>query len=87
MKVRTTVVALVVLAVSLTGALWAENAPPASAQELPGPPEVLWLTNCDFTYNYCLSNCPLYGDPQACELGCMCSYYACKGFEIPNECI
>jgi hypothetical protein len=87
MKVRAIFVALVVCALALTGALWAETAPPATAQEIFGTPEVIWLVNCDFTFNQCLSSCPLYGDPQACELACTCSYYACKGFEIPNECI
>lgn len=87
MNVRSTLVAFAVLVLALAGSLGAETAPPAGAQELPGVPEVLWLVNCDFTFNQCLSSCPLYGDPQACELSCTCSYYACKGFEIPNECI
>jgi hypothetical protein len=96
MNVRTPVVALVVLVLALAAGPLSAGASslsstvmdtPASGPELPGLPEVLWLVNCDFTYSQCLSGCPAYGDPQACELGCMCSYYACKGFEIPNECI
>jgi hypothetical protein len=102
MNVRSTVVTLVVLALSLAGALGAENTPlspnaaplpsplvdaPASAQELSGLPEVLWMTNCQLTYNYCIADCALYEDPQACELGCQCNYYVCKGIELPNECL
>jgi|GEM_PF-4878783 len=62
----------------------APSAPEAPALDGLLMPQPVWRTNCEYSLQYCNNNC--FGDSQ-CELGCTCSYYSCKGMDLPNECI
>ena len=42
--------------------------------------------DCWAGYQYCVQYLCLPDDDQ-CRLGCECSYYNCKGMELPSWCI
>lgn len=61
--------------------------PPAapSLEELFPNTDATPVNDCWYTYQWCQSWCSPWDE--GCLLGCECSYYMCKGMELPNYCI
>jgi hypothetical protein len=56
-----------------------------SLEELFPATDAMPVNDCWYSYQWCQSWCSP-GD-EGCLVGCECSYYMCKGMDLPNYCI